>query len=182
MTDYKNVYADTWAKAAKNVKYVSMLIAECLRPPLKAKLGFAAVSDQLDNSEHNKSEPDILILNDKGQVVAGIEVTGSDRVSFPCKVWVASHKLQFMLEASYPISYVLFYRNRILFLNGQTLQGHAHPFDIEIGGNPEKYHWIHPKRIEELPGLKAWLLKIQTDYFARKTWAKAKTSEGGVSH
>lgn len=182
MTDYKDVYADTWAKAAKNVKCISRLVAECLRPPLTTTLGFAAVSDQPDNSQHNKSEPDILI-SDNGQVIAGIEVTGSERVNFPCIVWVASHKLQFMLAASYPIGYVLFYRNnKIRFLRGEILQGHARPYDVQISGNPEKYHWIDPKHTEELPGLKAWLLKIQTDYFARKTWAKAKTSEGGVSH
>lgn len=182
MTDYKDVYADTWAKAVKNVKYVSQLVFQSLKPPLKVKLGFAAVSDQLDNSKHNKSEPDILI-SDNGQVVAGIEVTGSDRVNFPCIVWVASHKLQFMLEAPYPIAYVLFYRNnKTRFLGSEVLQGHARPYDVIISSNLEKYHWIDPKYTEDFSALKAWLLKIQTDYFARKTWAKAKISEGGVSH
>ena len=126
MGDFKAAYCDQWAKAACNVLFTLEQIAPLIQFPFKIESGYGAISSDRLEGEHERSQPDILIYGpdrsqglDREKIVAAIEVTGSNKVIFPCVSWIAEHKLQYARAVDFPIAYVLFFANQIRFVTAE---------------------------------------------------------------
>jgi len=159
MTDFKAAYCDQWAKAAKNVLFVLEQIKPLVSELFKIESGFGATSDKLEIAKHEKSEPDIFIRY-KAQTVAAIEVTGSEKLSFPCCVWIAKHKLDYADSAFFPVSYVLVYANDIRFVTASSAFHFGSPMSVCIGDNREWYQTLTASHAEPFHNLKPWLTGI----------------------
>jgi hypothetical protein len=165
MGDFKAAYCDQWAKAARNVLFTLEQIKPFVSFPFAIEAGFGATSSEYEAAEHERSEPDIMIRHyaeDSSRIVAAIEVTGTEKMIFPCIGWVAEHKLQYAnaKAADFPIVYVLFFANQIRFVTAETMLKHGCPIKKTINGNEEQYRSIGSKSLEPFPNLKPWLIGI----------------------
>jgi len=142
---FKKVYADQWAKAAKNCEQViGDLTALFAQDGLKLRAGHGALSCEEDNTQHDAGEPDIFLVY-KDNIIGGIEVTGSDRVSWPCEVWVGHHKMKYARKVFFPVAFVLFYRNETRFVSSVLVDQHAPEYERRtVYGGIEHYHVLKP--------------------------------------
>lgn len=142
---FKNLYRDQWKKAAENCKQViGDLTAGFAQAGLKLRSGHGALSCDEESSDHNHGEPDIFLLfNDN--IIGGIEVTGSDRVNWPCEVWIGAHKMKYARKVYFPIAFVLFYPNERRFVTAKMVTSYApEPEERTVYGGIEHYHVLNP--------------------------------------
>jgi len=153
---FKNSYADQWAKAARNCQQVHQDLRRWF-PDLCFPLGHGAISDKWENGDHDSGEVDIFVTF-AGHTIAGIEVTGSSKVNYPCEVWIGEHKIKYADAQDFEVAYVLFYNNAVRVCTAQMIRKVApDPQPRRIFGNLEHYHILDPRFTARFSDLKTWL-------------------------
>lgn len=142
---FKAIYGDQWAKAAKNCEQViGDLTAAFASEGLKLRAGHGALSCEEDNSQHDQGEPDIFLIYN-ANIIGGIEVTGSNRVTWPCEVWIGHHKMKYARKVFFPVGFVLFYNGERRFVTAQMVNNYSPDFqERTVYGTIEHYHVLMP--------------------------------------
>ena len=156
---FKEKYKDTWKKAAKDtLQVIADIEGWTDNPNLLLESGKGAVTDDiLQDDNHESGAPDIFLLY-YGQVIGAVEVTGSNRVSFPCDVWIGKHKIDYFRNAGIPIAYVLVYKNEKRFVTGHMVRSYVPmPTKLYPRGLPEWYHVLKPHHTQNYVYLRAFL-------------------------
>ncbi len=155
----RDVYHGKWEKAAQETKLVMQDLIQWF-PKLEFRAGKGALSDQEVNEDHTPGEPDIF-LDFKGETLAGIEVTGSDKVCWPCAVWIGKHKVDHAFSVGYPTAFALFYPGNRRFITARMVRHYAPiPETLTPYGLPESYHVLKPHHTMRYGGLKPWLERL----------------------
>lgn len=156
---FKEKYKDTWAKAANDtLRVISDIEGWIDDSHLLLESGKGAITDQIvEDQDHESGAPDIFLIY-YGQVIGAIEVTGSNRVSFPCDVWIGKHKIDYFKNAGLPIAYVIVYKNERRFVTGHIVITYAPlPEKIYPRGSPEWYHVLKPHHTQNYVYLHAYI-------------------------
>lgn len=152
----KDTYVNQWAKAARNCQQVHTDLRRWF-PDLCFPLGHGAISDKWENGEHESGEVDIFVTF-AGHTIAGIEVTGSQNVNYPCEVWIGHHKIKYADTKDFAIAYVLFYKNGVRVCTAENVRRYSpEPQPRRIFGNLEYYHILEPRYTAPFSNLKTWL-------------------------
>lgn len=155
-----------WAKAAKNCQQVHNDLRRWF-PNLCFPLGHGALSSKEELGEHDKAEPDIFATF-IGVTIAGIEVTGTDRINCPSEVWVGHHKINYAKSANYPIFYVLFYPDRTRLVSAEMIMQLApEVVTKEVRGKSERYHILNTDKTADYEFLKVWLDLVLTEHLRK---------------
>ena len=158
INEFKENYVSTWAKAARNCQRIHNDLRGWF-PSLCFPLGHGAISSEWENGEHDKGEVDIFVMLG-GRTIAGIEVTGSAKVDYPCNVWIGHHKIKYAKEQRFQVAYVLFYNNQIRFVDAKTVIEYAPDAkERRVFGNKEFYHVLDHWHTQPYRSLKEWLEK-----------------------
>jgi len=167
MNDLKKAYnIKDWEKAAKNCQQVHNDLRRWF-PDLDFPLGFGALSAKEETKEHDSAEPDIFVKF-VGVTIAGIEVTGSERINAPSELWIGHHKIEYAINAQFPIMYVLFYSDKVLCVSANLVRSfNSERKSFQIRGNLERYYTIESKFVFPYDYLKIWLEKIRTEHLRR---------------
>lgn len=162
----KETYINHWAKAARNCQQVHNDLRRWFRD-LIFPLGHGAISSKEEHAEHEAGEVDIFVQF--GFVtLAGVEVTGSTNVDFPCEVWIGHHKIKYAKKQSFPIAYILFYKNAVRFVEAKTVQRRAPKAVLRrVYGNKEYYHVVDPDYTHPYSLLKNWIDVKRTAYLRK---------------
>jgi len=158
MNDFKALYQDTWAKAARDTQETIELIQSWF-PWIKWRPGKGALDEGPTDAEHPRAEPDIILLYD-GEPILGVEVTGSDKMTWPCTVWIGKHKADFARACGYPVVYALYYNGqeaKRVISNLMVL--HYAPYAVakKPRGVTEYYHEVLPHFTQPLNLLKPYV-------------------------
>lgn len=142
---FKAIYGDQWDKAAKNCECVILdLTAKFAKDGLILRAGHGALSADPQSEEHDHGEPDIFLVY-QDNIIGGVEVTGSSKVNWPCEAWVGKHKLEYALNAYFPVAFVLFYPNAIRFVTAKSVENYAPQAEQRtLYGGIEYYHVLLP--------------------------------------
>lgn len=165
--DGQSFYESQLDKAARNceevLKDLKLRFNE-FYPFISILPGYHALAKEIQkNHEHKKGEPDILIRDVDNDIIAGVEVTGSEKINFRDgkKAWVAAHKMDYARSCGYPVGFVLFYRNGKFFVDRDRVEASAPYADARtIGGYLEYYHIVPFHCVCKYDVLKNWLLDI----------------------
>lgn len=156
---FKDTYSDQWAKAARDTGRVIQDLGKWFGSQgLKLVPGHGAISDEVDHSDHDPGSPDIY-LEFAGEVIGAVEVTGSNKINWPCNPWIGDHKIKWFVENGTPTAYVLVYRNARRFVTGQMILTYSPPIpqDIKLYGTIERYRVLKPHHTQPYEFLKAWI-------------------------
>ena len=152
-------YAGVMAKAAMDTKETLRDLKEWFpNDEITFKLGYHGIADKPQVfKEHEKGEPDIFVYW-KDEIVCGVEVTGSDKISMPAMVWIAKHKMEYAESAEFPIVFALYYIGSRWFLPAAKVrQWAANPQTKTIGGYSEYYHVLDPAHLGKFADLREWV-------------------------
>lgn len=167
MENGKAFYASQLKKAAENCEEVLKDLKrgfDKYYPFISVLPGYHALSGVVHkNVPHTKGEPDILIRDVDSDIIAGIEVTGSDRIFWrPGKTaWVGAHKVEHANNCGYPVSYVLCYQNGKYFLDNDRVLCSAPRMQTKIiGGYAEHFHIVPFHYVQSYETVNLWLMDI----------------------
>lgn len=169
MTDLRKLYSDAWIKSATQ----ELIILETLKQwfedwPLRIELGgHGSGSTDFDDSDHVKSTPDILIRGDleSTEIIAAIEVTGSNKVTWPCEIWIAKHKQDFAKSVPYPVAYALFYGQEQRFTTARIVEFQRLSIEEKYPrGVPEMYYILSPHITGSILNMHFWVETIASCY------------------
>lgn len=167
MTDLKKAYniAD-WAKAARNCQQIHNDLRRWF-PDLDFPLGFGALSPKEETKDHEKAEPDIFVKF-VGVTIAGIEVTGSEKIPCPNEIWIGHHKIEYAKKADFPIAYVLFYSDKVVCTSAKIVMSlDSETKTVQLRGNRERYYTIESRFVWPYSYLQTWLTGIRTAHLRR---------------
>lgn len=157
---FKSTYSDQWDRAAKQTKRVidDLISWFAHEEFLAIRAGHGALDSELvPNGDHEKGSPDIFIEY-KGDIIAAVEVTGSEKVNFPCAVWIGKHKMDYALKVEFPISFVVNYPNEQRWISARMVDRYAeNPESRKIMGTIEYYHILKPHHTQIYKSLKFWV-------------------------
>ena len=163
----KAFYANQLGKAARNCEDVLRDLKirfGDFYPFISILPGYYALDSQVRKTkDHSKGEPDILIRDVDNDIIAGVEVTGSDKIDFRNQksAWIAAHKMDHARSCGYPVSFVLFYKNGKFFVDRDRVEASAPYADARtIGGYLEYYHIVPFHCVLGYEILNFWLLDI----------------------
>lgn len=169
MTDLRDLYADSWVKSASQENIILETVKVWFEGwPLKFELGgHGSGSMEYDDSEHEKSTPDILIRGDleTTEIIGAIEVTGSNKVVWPVPVWIAKHKQDFANSVPYPVAYALFYGQEQRFTTARVVEVHRLGIEERYPrGVSELYYILSPHMTGSILDLRSWIEGIARCY------------------
>jgi hypothetical protein len=160
LDEVKECFNHLWDKASYQCNLLKREI-EKQYPYLTIVAGLGA----LDNEEHDSSNkehgaPDLYIYYGQ-KLICAIEVTGSDKVSNPWKVWIGKHKIDFARKQKYPIGFFFFFggNNQLrLFTSFEEIKTILEPPEVKtIRGLNFEYHILDVTYFKGESSLWNWL-------------------------
>ena len=107
MDEVKACFSKLWDKAAYQCQLLKNEIERQF--PFLTVMGGKGAFDSEHHTENSESgEPDLFLYYGQ-RLICAVEVTGSDKVANPWKIWIGAHKIKFAETAKYPLGFFFFY-------------------------------------------------------------------------